>query len=107
MEYPLTIKAAVLEKHQSPLIIRDVTFNGPLKAGHVLVRLFYCGICGKQIEEIDGLGDPDPYLPHLLGHEGTGEVLAIGPAVKKVAPVDPVVFCIRGYWTSLYKIRKR
>ena len=91
MEIPLTFRAAVLEKNLSPLVFRDVTFQGPLKAGQVLVKLLYSGICGKQIEEIDGLGGHDPHLPHLLGHEGTGEVLAVGPGVKKVAPGDSVV----------------
>ena len=91
MEYPLTFKAAVLEKNSSPLVFREVTFTGPLKAGQVLVKLFYTGICGKQIEEIDGLGGPDPFIPHLLGHEGTGEIMDIGPAVSKVKAGDSVV----------------
>ena len=81
----------MLENNKSPLVFRKITFNGPLKAGQVLVKLFYSGICGKQIEEIDGLGGPDPYIPHLLGHEGTGEVLDIGPTVSKVKVGDAVV----------------
>ena len=91
MKYPLTFTAAVLEKNRSPLVFREITFNGPLKDGQVLVKLYYSGICGKQIEEIDGLGGPDPYIPHLLGHEGTGEVLDIGPTVSKFKPGDMVV----------------
>ena len=91
MKYPLKFKAAVLEKHSSPLVFREVIFSGPLKTGQVLVKLFYSGICGKQIEEIDNLGGPDPYIPHLLGHEGTGEVLDINPAVRKVKAGDMVV----------------
>ncbi len=91
MEFPLTFKAAVLEKHNSPLVFHEITFNGPLKTGQVLVKLFYSGICGKQIEEIDCLGGPDPFIPHLLGHEGTGKVLAVGPEVKKVSLGDTVV----------------
>ena len=91
MKYPLTFTAAVLEKNRSPLVFREITFNGPLKDGQVLVKLFYSGICGKQIEEIDGLGGPDPYIPHLLGHEGTGEVLDTGPSVSKVKVGDTVV----------------
>jgi S-(hydroxymethyl)glutathione dehydrogenase/alcohol dehydrogenase len=41
--------------------------------------------------EIDGVKGPDAWLPHLLGHEGSGKVLAIGPGVKYVAPGDTVV----------------
>ena len=91
MKYPLNIRAAVLEKNKSPLIIRKVIFKGPLKAGQILIKLFYSGICGKQIEEIDGLGGADPYIPHLLGHEGTGEVLDVGHGVDKVNVGDKVV----------------
>ena len=80
-----------MEKNSSPLVFHEITFNGPLKDGQVLVKLFYSGICGKQIEEIDGLGGPDPFLPHMLGHEGTGEVLHIGPEVCKVKVGDTVV----------------
>ena len=89
--YPLKFNAAVLEKNKSPLIFREVAFKHGLKAGQVLVKLFYSGICGKQIEEIDGLGGPDPYIPHMMGHEGTGEVLDIGPSVSKVKTGDKVV----------------
>ena len=91
MNYPFHFNAAVLENNNSPLVIHKIKFEGPLKAGQVLVRLFYSGICGKQIEEIDGLGGADHYIPHLLGHEGSGEVLAVGPAVNKVKPGDTVV----------------
>jgi len=91
MKYPLQFRAAVLEKNISPLVFRDLTFAGPLLAGQVLVKVFYSGICGKQIEEIDGKGGPDPYIPHLLGHEGTGELLDVGPGVSKVKTGDTVV----------------
>jgi S-(hydroxymethyl)glutathione dehydrogenase/alcohol dehydrogenase len=91
MKYPLQFRAAVLEKNMSPLVFRDLTFAGPLLAGQVLVKLFYSAICGKQTEEIDGKGGPDPYIPHLLGHEGTGEVLDVGPGVSKVKAGETVV----------------
>lgn len=91
MKYPLQFRAAVLEKNMSPLVFCDLTFAGPLLAGQVLVKLFYSGICGKQIEEINGKGGHDPYIPHLLGHEGTGEVLDVGPGVNKVKSGNTVV----------------
>ena len=91
MKYPLQFRAAVLEKNMSPLIFHDLTFAGPLLAGQVLVKLFYSGVCGKQIEEIDGKGGEDPYIPHLLGHEGTGKVLDVGLGVTKVKAGETVV----------------
>ena len=91
IEYPLTFKAAILENNSSPLVIDQVTFKGPLEPGHVLVRIHYSGICGKQIEEIQGSGGNDPYIPHMLGHEGSGIVVDVGPGVTKVVPGDYVV----------------
>jgi S-(hydroxymethyl)glutathione dehydrogenase/alcohol dehydrogenase len=41
--------------------------------------------------EVKGGRGPDPWLPHLLGHEGSGEVLAIGEGVTKVKPGDAVI----------------
>lgn len=95
MKYPIKFKAAILEEIKKPLAIREIFFEGPLKKGQVLVKIHYSGICGKQIEEIQGIsnfqGKPDPYIPHMLGHEGGGEVLDIGPGVKKVKEKDYVV----------------
>lgn len=82
--YPLTFRAAILEQFGKPLALDQIQFSGPLLAGQVLVKLSYSGICGKQLEEMDGRGGPDPYLPHLLGHEGSGQVIDVGPAVRKV-----------------------
>ena len=91
VRYPLRFKAAILEYNNRPLTIDEVTFSGPLGPGQILVRIYYSGICGKQIEEIKGIAGPDRYLPHLLGHEGSGVVIDIGPGVNKVAPGDYVV----------------
>lgn len=89
--YPLTFRAAILEQIGKPLALDQIQFSGPLLAGQVLVKLSYSGICGKQLEEMDGRGGPDPYLPHLLGHEGSGQVIDVGPAVRKVKTGDTVV----------------
>ena len=87
----LNFKAAILEKNNTPLTIRKINFTGNLERGQVLVKLKFTGICGKQIDEIKGIGGKDPYLPHLLGHEGSGVVLKVGPSVKKVKKNDKVV----------------
>lgn len=89
--YPLRFKAAVLEESHQPLVIQEVSFPGPLQPGQVVVRVLYSGVCGKQLEEIEATKGVDPFLPHLLGHEGSGEVIDIGPGVRKVAPGDKVV----------------
>ena len=53
-----------------------------LEVGQVLVQLHYSGICGAQIGEITGAKGEDKFLPHLLGHEGSGVVLDCGEGVK-------------------------
>src|SRR5262249_49560373 len=57
----------------------------------VLVHVHYSGICGAQINEIEGAKGPDKFLPHLLGHEGSGTVVDIGPGVRTVKKGDRVV----------------
>ena len=84
-------KAAILEKNNSELVIRDIFFKDELKKGQIFIKLKYTGICGKQIDEIKGIGGRDPYIPHLLGHEGSGVVLQVGPGVKKVKKNDKVI----------------
>jgi S-(hydroxymethyl)glutathione dehydrogenase / alcohol dehydrogenase len=84
------MKAAVLVSQNSALEIYDIEVP-KLDVGQVLVRVEYSGICGKQIDEITGRQGDDQYIPHLLGHEGGGEVVEIGPGVTKVKPGDRVV----------------
>lgn len=85
------MKAAILVEQKKPLVIADVALTDELKPGQVLVKVHYSGICGSQLGEIDGVKGPDKFLPHLLGHEGSGTVIAIGPAVKHVKPDNKVV----------------
>src|SRR5215471_975693 len=84
------MKAAVLVRQNAPLAIYEVELP-KLDVGQVLVKIEYSGICGKQIDEITGRQGEDKFIPHLLGHEGGGEVLEVGPGVRKVRPGDRVV----------------
>ncbi len=85
------MKAAVLENLGAPLVVRDVYPEDMLDYGQVLVKVLASTICGAQIREITGAKGPDKYLPHLLGHEGCGKVIAIGPGVTNVNIDDHVV----------------
>lgn len=84
-------QAAILEQSRQPLIVDTVTLPEQLQAGQVLVKLRYSGICGAQLNEIDAAKGPDKFLPHLLGHEGLGEVLEVGPLIRHVSPGDEVI----------------
>lgn len=85
------MKAAILVEQRKPLEINEIELPGILDIGQVLVKIHYSGICGSQLGEIDGAKGPDAYLPHLLGHEASGTVIATGPGVKHVRPDDLVV----------------
>ncbi len=80
----------MVNQHE-PLSVVELTATSDLTYGQVLVRVMYSGICGAQLNEIDGVKGADPYLPHLLGHEGSGVVEDVGPGVKTVTPGDHVV----------------
>jgi S-(hydroxymethyl)glutathione dehydrogenase/alcohol dehydrogenase len=84
-------RAAILAHLHRPLVVDSIALPEQLTPGQVLVRMHSSGICGSQLGEIDGVKGPDPFLPHLLGHEGSGEVVAIGPAVSRVRIGDRVV----------------
>jgi len=90
MNYPLVFKAAILTEIGKPLVIDNVEFKGPLLDGQILVKMKYSGICGKQTDEMDGKA-PDAFIPHLLGHEGSAEVIDVGPNVTKTKEGDIVV----------------
>lgn len=83
-------KAAILTAINEPLAIDEVEIPA-LGVGQVLVKVYRSGICGAQIGEIAGAKGPDKYLPHLLGHEGSGFVVEAGPGVKYVKKDDAVV----------------
>lgn len=83
--------AAILVEIKQPLQIEAISLPDSLDFGQVLVKLITSGICGAQINEIDGVKGPDNYLPHLLGHEGFAEIVEIGPGVQKVNVGDHVV----------------
>ncbi len=85
-----TTRAAILVQQGAPLLVSEVSIP-ELGVGHVLVKVAATGICGKQVEEISGRRGQDSFIPHLLGHEGAGVVLAVGPGVRKVKPGDHVV----------------
>ncbi len=81
-------KAAILETLGNPLIVDEIEIPAP-GIGQALVRVYCSAICGAQIEEISAARDS--HLPHLLGHEGAGEVIAIGEGVTHLKVRDHVV----------------
>jgi S-(hydroxymethyl)glutathione dehydrogenase / alcohol dehydrogenase len=85
------MKAAILVELNQPLTVAEIDPPRDLTFGQVRVKIHYSGICGAQINEIEGAKGPDKFLPHLLGHEGSGTVLEVGAGVRTVKAGDRVV----------------
>ena len=86
----MLFRAAILTELKKPLVIDEIE-SSPLRFGQVLVRILCSGICGAQINEIEGAKGPDKFLPHLLGHEATALVMEVGEGVTSVKTGDRVV----------------
>ena len=85
------MKAAILVESKKPLIVDELALPDELDYGQVLVKIFFSGICGAQLNEINAAKGPDKFLPHLLGHEGSGVIIRTGPGVTTVKTDDHVV----------------
>lgn len=87
----MKFKAAILDKIDSLLIIGDIELP-KLEVGQVLVKIHYSGICGAQLAEISGAAKgKDNFLPHLLGHEGSGVIVDKGRCFNDLSEGDRVV----------------
>ena len=85
----MQIRAAVLEEFEQPLVVQEVSLDGP-GPGEALVRVHACGVCHTDLYTASG-ADPTGYAPCVLGHEGAGVVEAVGEGVTLLAPGDHVV----------------
>ncbi len=82
-------RAAVAHKAGAPLTIETVDLDGP-RAGEVLVEIRATGIC--HTDEFTRSGaDPEGLFPAILGHEGAGVVVDIGPGVSSLKKGDHVI----------------
>ena len=82
-------RAAVALEAGRPLEVMEVNLEGP-KAGEVMVEIKATGIC--HTDEFTRSGaDPEGIFPSILGHEGAGIVVEVGPGVTSVKPGDHVI----------------
>ncbi|MDQ5849222.1 MAG: S-(hydroxymethyl)glutathione dehydrogenase/class III alcohol dehydrogenase [Pseudomonadota bacterium] len=85
----MKVKAAVAFAAGKPLEIQTVDLDGP-KAGEVLVEIKASGVC--HTDEFTRSGaDPEGLFPAILGHEGAGVVVEVGPGVTSVKKGDHVI----------------
>ena len=85
----MQVRAAVAHCAGAPLSIETVELEGP-RAGEVLVEIKATGICHTDAFTLSG-DDPEGLFPAILGHEGAGIVVDIGPDVKSLKRGDHVI----------------
>jgi S-(hydroxymethyl)glutathione dehydrogenase/alcohol dehydrogenase len=82
-------RAAVAFAAGKPLEIVEVDVEGP-RTGEVLIEIKASGVCHTDAFTLSG-DDPEGLFPAILGHEGVGIVLEVGPGVKSLRPGDTVI----------------
>ena len=85
----MDVRAAVAFKAGDPLSIETVQLEGP-KEGEVLVEIKATGICHTDAFTLSG-EDPEGAFPAILGHEGAGVVVDVGPGVRSLKKGDHVI----------------
>ena len=82
--------AAILTQTGKPLELDEIDIP-QLRSGQVLVKISHSGICGTQLNEVDGKKGEDKWLPHCIGHEAIGSVVDIGENVTRFRKDDNVI----------------
>jgi S-(hydroxymethyl)glutathione dehydrogenase/alcohol dehydrogenase len=82
-------RAAVARRAGEPLTIETVDVEGP-KPGEVLVEIKATGVCHTDAYTLSGR-DPEGLFPAILGHEGAGVVVDVGPGVRSLKKGDHVI----------------
>ena len=107
-------RAAVAWEAGKPLEVEEIDLAGP-QAGEVLVQIVATGVCHTDAFTLSG-ADPEGIFPAVLGHEGGGIVVEVGPGVTSVAVGDHVIplytpecgackFCLSGKTNLCQAIR--
>jgi S-(hydroxymethyl)glutathione dehydrogenase/alcohol dehydrogenase len=85
----MEVRAAVAFEAGKPLAVTHVNLDGP-RAGEVMVEIKATGICHTDEFTLSGK-DPEGLFPAILGHEGAGVVVEVGPGVSSLKPGDHVI----------------
>jgi S-(hydroxymethyl)glutathione dehydrogenase/alcohol dehydrogenase len=85
----MDVRAAVALAPGKPLAIETVQLEGP-RAGEVLVEVKATGLCHTDWFTLSG-DDPEGLFPAILGHEGAGIVVDVGPGVTSLEKGDHVI----------------
>jgi S-(hydroxymethyl)glutathione dehydrogenase/alcohol dehydrogenase len=85
---PVKTRAAIAFAPNEPLQVREVDLADPGQ-GQVMIKMLATGLCHTDLHILE---DKMPHrFPAILGHEGVGEIVAIGPEVEGFALGDRVI----------------
>lgn len=84
-----TMHAAVVKEFGAPLSVEEYPLPSP-GPGQALVKLIASGVCHTDLHAAEGDWPVKPSPPFVPGHEGVGEVVALGPGVTSLAVGDRV-----------------
>jgi len=76
----MDVRAAVAYEPGKPLVVETVQLDGP-REGEVLIEIKATGLCHTDAYTLSGR-DPEGLFPAILGHEGAGIVVEVGPGVR-------------------------
>jgi S-(hydroxymethyl)glutathione dehydrogenase / alcohol dehydrogenase len=107
-------RAAVAFAAGKPLEVVEIDVAAP-RAGEVLVKISHTGVCHTDAFTLSG-DDPEGLFPVVLGHEGAGGVVEVGPGVTSLVPGDHVIplytaecreckFCLSGKTNLCQRVR--
>ena len=85
----MDVRAAVAFSAGKPLQVETVQLDGP-QVGEVLVEIKATGICHTDAFTLSG-DDPEGVFPAIMGHEGAGIVVEVGPGVTSLEVGDHVI----------------
>src|ERR1022692_3434927 len=85
----MQVRAAVARKAGDPLSLETGELDGP-REGEVLVEIKATGICHTDEYTLSG-ADPEGLFPAILGHEGAGIAVEVGPGVTTLQKADHVI----------------
>lgn len=89
MTAPTEFTAAVVEKFGPEVVIRELDLPEP-GSNQALVKVLTSGICHTDLHAAEGDWPVQPEPPFVPGHEGIGEIMALGPGEHSVEVGDIV-----------------
>ncbi len=97
-------RAALLREKDSPILVREIGLEPP-GPGEVLVKMEMAGLCRSDLNAITG--HTRYAMPLVLGHEGAGTVMEVGPDTEGIKAGDRVALSWAAYCGRCYFCRRQ